>query len=106
MIKTTHFGGGQWRPLSGRASVAGLCHASSGGRSAGRPVAAVAVAPVKIVRAVFFAAGQLSDGGHGGTVGLSKRSIVSNSVGEKNKQTNNTLSAERNRQKCKKKNIF
>jgi len=34
---------------------------------------------------VFLAAGQFSDGGHGGTVGLSERSIVSCSVEIKKK---------------------
>lgn len=38
-----------------------------------------------IVGAVFFATGKFSDGGHGRTVGLNERSIVSYSVDSKKK---------------------
>lgn len=43
----------------------------------------VVVEPV--VRAVFLATGKFSDGGHGRTVGLNERSIVSYSVNSKKK---------------------
>jgi len=63
-------------------SVAGFYHAAS-------YLTGLLVVPVVVAGPVFLAAGQFSDGGHGGTVGLSERSIVvSNSVDTREKNEN------------------
>jgi len=71
-------------------SVAAGFGGHAGRRSTGPDVAAAAVVPVEVAvrSAILLAAGQFSDGGHGGEVGFSERSIAPNSV----KQTRNVPS--------------
>lgn len=59
--------------MSRYVSVAGFSHA-------GRYTTGLDDTVVAVRGAVFLAAGQFSDGGHGGTVGLSEQSIVPCSV--------------------------
>lgn len=67
--------------MPGYVSVAGFCHAD---RYLTGLDARAAVLPVAVVRSIFLGAGQFSDGGHGGTVGLTERSIVPQSAKKKN----------------------
>lgn len=64
-------------------SVAGFCHAVC--YLTGLDTVDTVAAPVLVVGTILLAIGQFSDGGHGRTVGFGERSIVSNSVGKKEK---------------------